>query len=174
MIIITISLHCPGIRNLHPRMHFCYILPGIIPTRCFFWISILIFLIIHIIILVLCFFLFSEKCIYKAHGNWKKKISFRLHYSHYSFLSVSYVWDCCNIWSWTFVCSLLLYFSSFLHKTQENVLFITHNILSCLCTWFSFDVSLDYGLYWRHTKEEKEELKLTHGKTIIRTFSSKH
>ena len=37
-------------------------------------------------------------------------------------------------------------FLRFLHETQENVLFITHNILSCLCTWFSFDVSLDYIL----------------------------
>ena len=75
MIIITISLHCPGNRNLHHRMHFCWILPGIIPTRCFFWISILIFLIIHIIILVLCFFLFSEKCIcvYIEENSWELK-----------------------------------------------------------------------------------------------------
>ena len=160
MFITTISLHCPGNTNLHPRMHFCWILPGIIPTRCFFWISILIFLIIHIIILVLCFFLFSEKCIcvyIKLMGTERKKISFRLHYSHYSFLSVSYVWDCCNIWSWTFVCSLLLYFSSFLHKTQENVLFITHNILSCLCTWFSFDVSLDYMVYTEDIPRKKKK-----------------
>ena len=95
----------------------------------------------------LLFLIFRKVYVYiKLMGTERKKISFRLHYSHYSFLSVSYVWDCCNIWSWTFVCSLLLYFSSFLHKTQENVLFITHNILSCLCTWFSFDVSLDYAL----------------------------
>ena len=136
----------------------------------------------------LLFLIFRKVCVYiKLMGTERKRISFRLHYSHYSFLFVSYVWDCCNIWSWTFVCSLLLYFSSFLHKKQENVLFITHNTLSCLCTWFSFDVSLDYGLYWRHEywvhtelymkteyNEEKEELKLAHGKTIIRTFSSKH
>ena len=142
MFIITISLHCLGNRNLLPRMHFCWILPGIIQTRCFFWISILIFLIIHIIILVLCFFLIFHKSVHrKLMGTERKKISFRLHYSHYSFLSVSYVWDCCNIWSWTFVCSLLLYFSSFftqntrkcfIHNSQHSFLFMYMILFWCI------------------------------------------